>query len=133
MNKEDRGAPAWAAMVAAVVNRFSGGFQALILETQIIRPYDTRAIHGSIMEVQGIAGAFAGLFFAKTVIGYTPSEWKGSIKGDVMTERIKKLMTKEDWSVFETAGKTYDHNTIDAVGIGFHHFGRFARHRVYAR
>lgn len=131
-NKSDRGAVAWAEMAYAINEAYPLA-NILVIETQRIRPQDTRAIHGAIMEVQGVAGAIIGLFCDMGVRGYTPEQWKGSIKGDVMTERIKARMTWEDWRVFESPGKTLEHNVVDAVGIGLHYFGRLERARVYAR
>lgn len=130
--KVKRGAEAWRAMADAV-SLAAQNAQCLIIETQIIRPFDTRAIHGSIMEIQGVAGAIVGLFSDMTVGGYTPSEWKGTVKGDIMTERIKERMTSEEKKVFESSGKTVDHNIYDAVGLGYFHLGRLSRNRVYAR
>jgi|SRR5579859_2254349 len=63
----------------------------------------------------------------------SPREWKGTIDGDAMTERIMERLTREEFKNIVRAGKTVDHNVFDAIGIGLGKFGRLAKERVIAR
>ncbi len=135
-----RGAAVWAATADAVGAWARYGFQAtmLIIETQIIRPTDEPYRQSAIMEVQGTAGAVAGVFTHRGVgmiKGVLPHEWKGTIDGAIMTGRISQRITPAEWENFKSHGRTgaLDHNALDAVGIGFHHFGRLDKQRVIAR
>ena len=113
---QGRGAKAWAEMARAVFE-YVGMRLPLVIETQIYRPVaDTPARVASILEVQGVAGAVVGLCSSGVLASYLPSEWKGTIKGDVITQRILDALGKLEH--FESKGKTVDHNTVDAIGIG---------------
>lgn len=66
-----------------------------------------------------------------------PRQWKGTIDGDAMTDRIVgRLKNEEECAVISYKSGALDHNTYDAVGIGLWRLGRLggnAKRRVYAR
>ncbi len=43
-----------------------------------------------------------------------PHEWKGSVDGDIFTDRIRAALTSEEAPLCKNA----DHNALDAVGLG---------------
>jgi hypothetical protein len=109
-------------MAQAILN-YVGVRMELAIETQIYRPKDTPAIVSQILELQGVAGAIVGHSYAAK--GYTPSEWKGTVPGDILTERVRKFLGPLE--VWESKGASVDHNTLDAVGLGLFHSGRAKR------
>lgn len=144
-SQDGRGAGVWADMAKCVYNYyhaiplrldFGASFTRVLIETQIIRPTDEPFKQSAIMEVQGVAGALAGLYGqTSTVLGFTPERWKGSVAGDVMTERISKRITVAEWENFKSHGTkgALDHNSIDAVGIGLYYLGRLDKQRIVVR
>ena len=62
-----------------------------------------------------------------------PHQWKGSVDADVMTERIRSRLTKEELGRIEPCPASLTHNVLDAVGIGLAVLGRLKRKRVVHR
>ena len=62
-----------------------------------------------------------------------PHQWKGSVDADVMTERIRSRLTKEELGGIESCPASLMHNVLDAVGIGLAVLGRLERKRVVHR
>ncbi len=58
------------------------------------------------------------------IVTVYPAQWKGQVKKEVMTERIKKRLTPTEDAGVVKFGKTLDHNTYDAVGIFLWDAGR---------
>lgn len=82
-----------------------------------------------LIAVAAVAGAILRTFnwvTERTKIYCPPRQWKGTIKKEVMIERIKKLMTEEELESFSAKkySETYAHNVLDAIGIGMHYLGR---------
>lgn len=75
-----------------------------------------------LLDVAGV-GASCALLFGnpRTVF---PSEWKGNVKKDVMTERIRGKLDPLEFGRIEGGPKHLMHNALDAVGIGLWHFKR---------
>lgn len=71
----------------------------------------------------GQASAIPGVRLVHTIL---PREWKGQVKKEVMTARIKsRLYPDESDRVFlPRAEKTLAHNVYDAIGIGLKVLGR---------
>ncbi len=63
---------------------------------------------------------------------YTVSEWKGQMDKETCHRRIYKILSPEEILAIASVGAK-DHNTLDAVGIGLHHLGRFKPVKVYPR
>lgn len=64
---------------------------------------------------------------------YRPRDWKGSIDGDAMVERIKTRLTPAEHSRIHLPAKSLEHNVYDSIGIGLAYLGRLERKRVYPR
>lgn len=62
---------------------------------------------------------------------YAPSEWKGQLPKDVCRGRVRARLNAAEREVLDAAeraaGKSLAHNVADAVGLGLHHLGRWAR------
>lgn len=87
-----------------------------------------------LLDVVAVGSAIASQYFGapsvemvKTVF---PSEWKGTVKKEVMTERIYKKLTPEELLCIEQCPRHLFHNVLDAVGIGLWHFRRL-NHKQY--
>lgn len=94
-----------------------------------------------------VDGALAALFPNSTTHCYKPSAWKGQTtkpknvaeevvdgKIYVIKARVADRLTPEerarvDW----TASVEHSWDVADAIGVGMHHLGRFARKRAFAR
>lgn len=59
-----------------------------------------------------------------------PSEWKGTVKKAVMTERIRRALTPDELKVCRFTNKSDDSDLLDAVGIGLWRLGRLNK-RVF--
>lgn len=66
-------------------------------------------------------------FYAKKRVDVYPREWKGTIKKEVMTARIKKILTASgEIKVLDAKGLENDHNCLDACGIALYALGRLS-------
>lgn len=59
---------------------------------------------------------------------FKPREWKGQMKKDVCASRVWDRLTPDERVVCSRAGHaiadSYQHNMMDAIGIGLHALGR---------
>lgn len=55
-----------------------------------------------------------------------PRTWKGTVKKEIMTERILSRLTPEELALvpLRPRARTPDHNCVDAVGLGLWKLGR---------
>lgn len=77
------------------------------------------------------AGLLAGLFDPQEVRTVYPSDWKGNVPKSVMNARVWDRLDNAERQAVLTFSKG-DHNVLDGVGIGLHHFGRLKR-RAFVR
>lgn len=71
---------------------------------------------------------------ALNVFTVLPRKWKGNIKKEVMTERIKRALPEDRHSsVILPARKSLAHNVWDAVGLFLWATGKLSAKRVIAR
>jgi hypothetical protein len=128
----------WAALAAEVFEWMRGQMviRGLVVNVVLERP---RIYPGSgqqkgdlndIVDLAGVIGAVAGKFSDDLISHYYPSDWKGQVPKAVMTKRILAALTEQECSRIDRIGAK-DHNTIDAVGIGLHHFGRLNKKAIY--
>ncbi len=85
-----------------------------------------------LIAVAMVAAACASAFVGANVFSYYPRDWKGTIDGDVMTERIKGRLAPHELERVQLAG-ALSHNIFDGIGIGLHHFNRLQPKRVISR
>lgn len=87
-----------------------------------------------LLGLAAVLGGICALFPGVPVTQYRPRDWKGTIDGDAMVERIKKRIPEVERSRIKfPSAKSLHHNCWDAVGIGLHYFGRLEKVRVVAR
>lgn len=130
-----RGADVWTPMVEEIL-RFTRPCQASITTVVVEvmhwtkrRPVDPN----DLLELNAIAGGILASFPAAKRVSHKPDEWKGTVNADVMTARIQERLTQGELARVELCPAYLMHNLWDGVGIGLHHFGRLAPHRVLPR
>lgn len=133
-NEKDRGPVAHKFMSYAVHKVVMGAMQYTIYAVEFPRVYPglSDIDLNDLLDVAGVASAFLNHPYIPTTdcrFVY-PSEWKGTIKKKIMTERIQNALTESERGLIKSVGSK-DHNTIDAVGIGLHFLGRLNK-KVYA-
>jgi len=102
------------------------GVKAVIEKPQVYRiskadPNDLIALSvvvGEWKEYLGQQGAEVELV--------TPKSWKGSVPKKIHNARVLSLLTKKEVALLpkRTRAKDYDHNLLDAVGLGLWRMGR---------
>lgn len=89
---------------------------AVVIENPRITP--TTPNPEDIIKVARIVGRFEEKFWESTVILVRPSEWKGTINGDIMVKRIEAETPLRDRPGLLSYTGGYRHNMIDAIGLG---------------
>lgn len=75
-------------------------------------------------------GASVASHYSKPITVF-PSDWKGNVPKDVMTERIRRAITDEERSRIEKCPANLMHNVLDAIGIGLWKLGRINKRGIY--
>lgn len=91
----------------------------------------TKGDPNDLLPLASICGGVAAGVVADLKRAVHPSEWKGSVDGDVFIERIKQRLTKNE--LVRLPVGSLAHNAIDAVGLGLWYLNRLERRRVYAK
>lgn len=60
-----------------------------------------------------------------------PSEWKGQVPKEVMTERIRRALTDDERASIAKCKASLMHNVLDACGIGLFRLGRLNRKVIH--
>ncbi len=101
--------------------------QIVIEEPQVYRGSKGKGDPDDLLQLAGVCGAIEGRFsFVQNVESVKPAEWKGQVDPDAMTARILTKPTPAELAVMEKSpkAKTWDHNEVDAVGLGLWWFDR---------
>ena len=87
-----------------------------------------------LLNLHEMSSIFVGLL-GRTVEWVRPREWKGSVRKEIMTNRLIAIMdnTDENGDIVLPTAKSLQHNVYDAIGIGLWALGRLDRKRVYPR
>lgn len=87
-----------------------------------------------IVNLRGIYGAFMGGIEAKFYSGPTPEEWKGSIDGTILNERVCAVLNAAERTLLvraQAAGEGgLSSHVLDAVGLGLFTLGRAGKAMV---
>lgn len=81
----------------------------LVIERMVVRSSRMDAAN-DLTDITFLTGWLASLF--PRYIMYTPEQWKGQMKKEVVHTRLARLITLPEG---------LDHNALDAVGIGLFH------------
>jgi len=146
--RKARGLAAWARMAAAVVRyvselldplRSAGTLGSVSVASECPQVYTAGKSKGDpndLIELAGVVGRVAGGLGATSERSYLPREWKGTLDGDVMVERIRSRVDErpvERSRVQLPRAQDKHHNVWDAIGVGLHVVGRLAPRKVFPR
>lgn len=107
----------------------------LLLEMPQIYVHRKGKDPNDLLGLAAVLGGICALHPYSAVTQYRPHDWKGNLDGDAMVERIQKRAAEAgetNYAILPSA-KSLHHNVWDAVGIGYHFFGRLEKRRVIAR
>lgn len=132
--KKDRGGTAWYAMADAVwahlhddyLNRLTP--DEFVLEVpQIYRFGKSKGDPDDLIQLAATGAAVGAVLRAQKATTYYPREWKGTVPGDVFVERIRGRLTPAERKAITPCAMSYEHNVLDAVGLGLFRLGRLGR------
>ena len=86
-----------------------------------------------LLPLAAINGGVLASFPQAEATFYQPREWKAQMSKELCRERVEICMSDAEKAMVIPRGKTYDHNTYDAIGIGLFHLGRFKPRKIYPR
>lgn len=133
-DKKPAGPESWAAIASMFFFAFRPPMEVVMEFPKVYQGSKQSGDPADMLELAAVDGAIVGAFCAHKlkVTRVFPSDWKGQMDKATAKPRIlDRLSTAEKACIEDDGAKT--HNTIDAIGIGLHHLGRFERRRVYAR
>lgn len=121
--KKGAGPVAWFALGDAVASEVEGPVDTYVVEVMQIYRHG-RGDPNDLLELAGVGAAIGASVGCREAFGYRPREWKGTVPGDVFTERIKSWLTDADRSVIVKCAASLEHNVYDAIGLGIVHLKR---------
>ena len=97
--------------------------KVVIERPQVYQQHKLKGNPNDLISVALMAGAFCGYAgssaFSPKIVSVLPRDWKGQVDPDVMIERVKGKLSKEETGRVELPRKKdMQHNVWDAVGIG---------------
>lgn len=122
----------------AVMMPFGDVTELVIERPQIYTAGRGKGDPNLLVPLAAIAGAIAVRADAKHVTWLYPRAWKGATpkpkRGEsyIIERRVRERLDPFELGNIREAG-ALSHNVYDAIGIGLHHLGRFAKKRVIAR
>lgn len=96
-----------------------------VVEFPRIYPGHAKIDNNDLIDIATVGAAIASWCEAHEIVSVFPADWKGTVKKEVMTSRIKaELSAVEAGKVDKSCRRSLLHNVYDAVGIGLWRFGR---------
>lgn len=121
----------------AVANNLKGSPITLVAEMPKVYPNERKKDpNTALVPLAGVLTAVAAYLEHLTrgmvlVVAYEPREWKGTIPGDVFTERILERLDPRERAIVDAIQPPFlRHNAVDAVGLCLKYLGRMERTRV---
>lgn len=91
-------------------------------------PHTHKVDWNDLIDLAGVAGRLRGYYERQNAkVEYVrPRTWKGTVRKDVHNKRVLAALTDEERALLPKRPRTkdYDHNLVDAVGIGLWKLGR---------
>jgi len=97
------------------------GYARVVIETPVLYP-TKRKQHKDVNDLLNVVKAMKGA--AQTVVGVSPSAWKGQVPKKIHGNRIFNELSREE---ILAVVSIENHNTIDAIGLGLWVLGRLGR------
>jgi len=137
--RTERGAGAHSEMAVEVlkwVAHFYAGGGFWVVEFPRIYPVEKQVgDQNDLLEVAGVASAVTSAIRTKwpttKLKSVLPRDWKGTVKKEVMTERILSKLAESETAVIVCREPSLRHNVIDGVGIGLAQLGRLNERRFW--
>lgn len=96
-----------------------------VIEFPRIYPGHAKIDNNDLLDIATVGAAIATWCEADEIVSVFPADWKGTVKKEVMTARIKgALSPAEAHRIDKNCQRRLLHNVYDAVGIGLWRFGR---------
>lgn len=83
-----------------------------------------------LLDVVAVGAAIAARAYTSDIATVFPSDWKGQVPKETMTERIRRSLTDTERATIQKCPASLMHNVLDACGIGLHALGRLNK-KVY--
>jgi hypothetical protein len=118
---DGRGYKAHAALAGRVAAYLDTTFPCrLIIEHPRVYPGMPKTDPNDLLDVVAVGAACAAMFerpgrVLQTVL---PSEWKGTVKKQIMLARIMSRLTVDEQKYIQRANKSDMEDVLDAIGIG---------------
>ena len=85
-----------------------------------------------LLDVVAVGSAVATFFTPDAnLVTVFPSDWKGNVPKDMMTERIRRALEDGERGRIEKCPASLMHNVLDAIGIGLWKMGRINKKGIY--
>jgi hypothetical protein len=113
---------------------FAGGVPDLIIEIPKHYPFEREVDPNDLINLAAAGYAVAGALmrFCADSERVFPRDWKGTMDGDAMTERISKRLRPDETERLDVnVPSSLRHNMFDAIGIGLWSIGRLKPVRVF--
>jgi hypothetical protein len=112
-------------MARAVQQWMTPNVDRLVIELPRVYPGSAqqKGDLNDLLDLTGVGGAIASSSTC-VVESIFPSDWKGQVPKEMMTERIKRALTPEEKATAEKCAASLAHNIWDAAGIGLHKLSR---------
>lgn len=129
--KTVRGLPAWAAMAVAACESVKGYIPNATSVTfvseipQIYRGPQQKGDQDDLLQLAGVVGAVAGALGASTTVSYYPREWGGQTPKEIKNRRTLARLEDGEKKNIAAIPQSLLHNTLDSIGIGLYHLGRY--------
>ena len=99
----------------------AAGLHLVIEKPQVYVQSKQKGDANDLITLAIMVGALASHFDFDVTL-YLPRQWKGQVPKDIMIERIKTKLSKDELSRIELPRvQSLHHNIWDSVGIGLHH------------
>ena len=127
-----RGYKAHAQMGLAVYDWLDAEIDRVIIEHPRVYPGSAqqKGDPNDLLDVAAIGASCASWLMGEVETVF-PSEWKGQVPKETMTERIRRSLTEVERKNIEKCPASLMHNTLDACGIGVWRLGRLNRKVIH--
>lgn len=116
-------------MASAFYNWLDGeSVDEAVVEYPRIYPGHAKIDNNDLIDIATVGAAVAAWCKTRNITSIYPADWKGTVKKEVMTARIKEALSPtEALRIDKNCQRRLLHNVYDAVGIGLHRFGRLSK------
>lgn len=128
-----RGYKAHSEMGEAVSFWLDKGADRVIIEHPRVYPGSAqqKGDPNDLLDVVAVGASVASWCNSREIETLFPSEWKGQVPKEVMTERIRRALSDIERLNIQKCKASLMHNVLDACGIGLFRLGRLNRKVIH--